>query len=83
MSEWNYTECSKPFASHAEAREFMLARGFAGQVLKRESGGFTAVCPTYPEGFYLDAVNVETINEESFTASSQDKHLTGNECCVE
>ena len=61
MSEWNYTKCAKPFSSVDEAREYMTPRGFEGQILARDSGGYTAVCPTYPEGFYPDAVHVETV----------------------
>lgn len=63
MSEFNYTKCSKPFQSQSEAREFMLEKDFKGQILARENGGFTAVCPTYPEGYYPDAVTVEVIDD--------------------
>jgi hypothetical protein len=62
MSEWNYTKCAQPFTSVEEAREYMISRGFEGQILARDSGGYTAVCPTYPEGFYPDAIPVETIS---------------------
>ena len=48
MSEWNYTKCAKPFSSVDEAREYMISRGFEGQILARDNGGYTAVCPTYP-----------------------------------
>ena len=61
MSEWNYTKCAKPFTSVDEAREYMTSRGFGGQILARDNGGYTAVCPTYPEGFYPDAIRVETV----------------------
>ena len=61
MSEWNYTKCAKPFTSVEEAREYMMSRGFEGQILARDNGGYTAVCPTYPEGFYPDAIRVETV----------------------
>ena len=61
MSEWNYTKCAKPFSSIEQAREYMLSRGFEGQILSRESGGYTAVCPTYPDGYYPDATPVETV----------------------
>ena len=82
MSQWNYTKCAKPFVSQEEAREFMVSKGFAGQILKRESGGFTAVCPTYPEGYYPDAVSVETIDEASLAAPPTDEHLADDECCA-
>jgi hypothetical protein len=61
MSEWNYTKCAKPFESQEEAREFMVSKNFAGHILRRANGGYTAVCPTYPEGYYPDAVAVETV----------------------
>ena len=61
MSEWNYTKCAKPFASVDEAREYMMSCGFEGHILARDNGGYTAVCPTYPEGFYPDAIRVETV----------------------
>lgn len=82
MSEWNYTQCAKPFASQDDAREFMLNKGFAGQILLRDHGGYTAVCPTYPEGYYPDAVSVETIDEEALAAPSQSDHLNDTECCA-
>lgn len=63
MSDWNYTKCAKPFATREEAREFMLKRGFDGHILARDNGCFTAVCPTYPEGYYPDAVLVETVGQ--------------------
>ena len=82
MSEWNYTKCAKPFGSQQEARDFMVSRGFAGQILKRDNGGFTAVCPTYPEGYYPDAVSVETIDEAALAVPSRDEHLADSECCA-
>lgn len=86
MSEWNYTQCAKPFESHQQARAFMLERGFAGQILLRDHGGYTAVCPTYPEGYYPDAISVETITEEAISRPSND-HLVGgpsnaDDCCA-
>ena len=65
MSEWNYTECAKPFTSVDEAREYMMSRGFEGQILARDNGGYTAVCPTYPEVFYPDAIPVETVTGQA------------------
>ena len=59
MSEFNYTTCSKPFTSQDEAREFMRERSFDGWILLRDDGSYTAVCPTYPDGYYPDAVVVE------------------------
>lgn len=65
MSEWNYTKCSKPFTSVEDARNFMVEKNFEGQILAREDGTFTAVCPTYPEGYYPDAVKVEEVKNTS------------------
>ena len=70
MSEFNYTKCSKPFTSQDEAREFMVSRGFGGSVLARADGTFTAVCPTYPDGYYPDAVVVETVAEAAPAAAT-------------
>ncbi|MDR9396552.1 hypothetical protein [Pontimonas sp.] len=77
MSEWNYTKCSKPFGSQQEAKEFMIERNFAGQILLRDNGGYTAVCPTYPEGYYPDAIPVETIDESMLGAPARSDHLVG------
>ena len=57
MSEWNYTKCAKPFTSEEDALEFMVSQSYDGQVLKRNEG-YSAVCPTYPDGFYPDATPV-------------------------
>jgi hypothetical protein len=69
MSEFNYTKCSKPFLSQDQAREFMVSKNFDGTILARSDGTFTAVCPTYPEGYYPDATAVETV-------SASDSHKT-------
>jgi hypothetical protein len=53
--------CTKAFASVDEARDFMLAKDYDGHVLLRGDGTYTAVCPTYPDGFYPDATIVATI----------------------
>ncbi len=85
MSEWNYTKCAKPFESVDQARTFMLERGFAGQILLREHGGYTAVCPTYPEGYYPDAISVETVTESQLASLNSAGHLAGaaiDECCT-
>ena len=85
MSEWNYTKCSKPFESVDQARAFMLEHGFAGQILLRDHGGYTAVCPTYPEGYYPDAVSVATISEYQLSAPATEAHLadpSDDACCV-
>ncbi len=80
MSEWNYTKCSKPFASEDEAREHMLARDFAGWILKRDNG-YAAVCPTYPEGYYPDAVVVAEIENSKKELAKATKGLAQIDCC--
>ena len=77
MSEFNYTKCSKPFQTQVEAREFMLEKDFKGSILAREDGTFTAVCPTYPEGYYPDAVTVEVIDDNTLKTLP----LTSKNCC--
>ena len=64
MSEWNYTKCSKLFESIDEALEYMITNSFDGQVLQRTEG-YSAVCPTYPEGFYPDATPVAVYSPEA------------------
>jgi len=64
MSEWNYTKCTKPFASAEAAESYMVEKDFAGYVLER-SEGFAAVCPAYPEGFYPDAKVVSEVENSS------------------
>jgi hypothetical protein len=80
MSEWNYTKCSKPFVSEEEAREHMLARDFAGWILKRDSG-YAAVCPTYPEGYYPDAVVVAEIENSKNELEKATRGLPQINCC--
>lgn len=79
MSEWNYTKCSKPFESQADAETYMREKDFAGYVLKRLDG-YTAVCPTYPEGYYPDAVAVSEI--ENSQGELRNSHPTATrQCC--
>jgi hypothetical protein len=66
VSEWNYTKCSQGFTTQDEAREFMVKKSFAGHILLRGDGSYTAVCPTYPDGYYPDARTVETMGSEEF-----------------
>ena len=80
MSEWNYTKCSKPFESEAEAIEFMKSRDFAGWVLKRDSG-YAAVCPTYPEGYYPDAVVVAELDNSKRELAKATRGLPLSNCC--
>ena len=91
MSEWNYTKCSKPFESVEDALEFMVSNSFDGQVLVRAEG-FSAVCPTYPDGFYPDAIPVAEYSPK--TGIIRDESLFGmvmtpeelveeeNSCCL-
>ncbi len=74
MSEWNYTKCSKPFETVEDALEFMVSNSFDGQVLERTEG-YSAVCPTYPEGFYPDAKPVAEYSPK--TGVIKDESLFG------
>ena len=74
MSEWNYTKCSKPFNSIKEALDYMITNSFDGQVLER-SNGYSAVCPTYPEGCSPDAFPVAEYSAELGVVT--DKKLFG------
>ncbi|MEY4989915.1 MAG: hypothetical protein RIS08_141 [Actinomycetota bacterium] len=80
MSEWNYTKCSKPFQSEAEAIEYMKSRDFAGWVLKRDSG-YAAVCPTYPEGYYPDAIVVAELDNSKRELAKATRGLPLSNCC--
>ena len=77
MSERNYTKCAKPFTSVEEAREYLQAKDFAGWILQRDEG-YSAVCPTYPEGFYPDAVKVEVVNNSKDEMNQADSAS----CCA-
>jgi hypothetical protein len=79
MSEWNYTKCAKPFDSAQSAKEYLLAKDFAGHILQRENG-YSAVCPTYPEGYYPDAVLVESV-ENSLGELGTESPATTSTCC--
>lgn len=80
MSDWNYTKCSKPFESEEAAREHMLARDFAGWILKRDTG-YAAVCPTYPEGYYPDAVVVAEVENSKKELAKATRGLPLSSCC--
>jgi hypothetical protein len=81
MSEWNYTKCAKPFDKEEDAREYMRSRDLAGWVLKRDVG-FTAVCPTYPEGYYPDATVVaEAENSKNELARAKRQLPISSSCC--
>ena len=79
MSEWNYTKCAKPFTSVEEAREYLQEKDFAGWILQREVG-FSAVCPTYSEGFYPDATVVEEVNNSKNEMGPLPP--SSNSCCA-
>lgn len=80
MSEWNYTKCAKPFTSVDEARDYLTGKDFAGWILKRDNG-YSAVCPTYPEGFYPDAVKVEVVNNSKDEMGSSVAQESAS-CCA-
>lgn len=79
MSEWNYTKCAKPFYSAESAEEYMRSKDFAGYVLQRDNG-FTAVCPTYPEGYYPDATKVLEVENSKNELRAERRSLPVN-CC--
>jgi len=79
MSEWNYTKCAKPFESEAEAREFMESKDFAGFILQR-AHGYTAVCPTYPDGYYPDGVKIAEVENSKEELFAHRRQLPVN-CC--
>ena len=80
MSEWNYTKCAKPFESEAAAREYMIAKDFAGWILKRDNG-YAAVCPTYPDGYYPDAIKVAEIENSKRELGKVTRSLPLQNCC--
>ena len=80
MSEWNYTKCAKPFESQEDAHNYLLAKDFAGYVLKRDAG-YAAVCPTYPEGYYPDAVVVAEVENSKRELEAEKKLLPMQSCC--
>jgi len=61
MSEFDIERCSRAFEDSDDAVEYMTDRGYAGYVLERGDGSITAVCPTYPDGFYPDARIVASV----------------------
>ncbi|MFZ9106245.1 MAG: hypothetical protein ACO2ZT_06280 [Pontimonas sp.] len=79
MSEWNYTKCAKPFESEAEAREYMESNDFAGYILRRDNG-YTAVCLTYPDGYYPDGVKIAEIDNSKAELLAHLRELPVN-CC--
>ncbi len=80
MSEWNYTACSKPFETEEAARDYMVSKDFAGWILKRDSG-YAAVCPTYPQGYYEDAVVVAELENSKRELAKATRGLTIQNCC--
>ena len=80
MSEWNYTKCSKPFQSQQAALDYLQENDFAGLILKR-TRGFAAVCPTYPEGYYPDAVVVAEVENSKRDLAAERKSLPIQNCC--
>ena len=80
VSEWNYTKCSKPFESQQAAVDYLQVKDFAGLILKRTQG-FTAVCPTYPDGYYPDAVVVAEVENSKLDLAAERKSLPIQGCC--
>ena len=80
VSEWNYTKCSKPFESQQAALDYLQEKDFAGLILKRTQG-FAAVCPTYPDGYYPDAVVVAEVENSRLDLAAERKSLPIQGCC--
>lgn len=80
MSEWNYMKCAKPFDSAEAAVNYMKERDFAGFVLKRKVG-YAAVCPTYPDGYYPDAVMVQEVENSKRELAAEGLRLQAPSCC--
>lgn len=80
MSEWNYTKCAKPFESEQDALSYLSEKDFAGFVLKRENG-YAAVCPTYPDGYYPDAVVVAEVENSKQALAKEMRSLKIQGCC--
>ena len=80
MSEWIYTKCSKPFQSQQAALDYLQEKDFAGLILKRAQG-YAAVCPTYPEGYYPDAVVVAEVENSKRDLAAERKKLPIQVCC--
>ncbi len=80
MSEWNYTKCAKPFETEEAALKYMEEKDFAGFVLRRDNG-YTAVCPTYPDGFYPDAVMVAERENSKLDLSQARRSNSKSSCC--
>ena len=80
MSEWNYTKCSKPFESEQAALDYMREKDFAGLVLRRDEG-YAAVCPTYPDGYYPDAVVIAEVENSKAELAAERKSLPIQNCC--
>jgi len=57
----------------------MESKDFAGYILQREAG-FTAVCPTYPEGYYPDATKVAEIDNSKAELLAYRRQLPVS-CC--
>lgn len=71
VAAFDVDRCTKAFRSVDEARDFMVAKHYDGHVLLRGDGTFTAVCPTYPDGFYPDATIVATVSFPAPDASGE------------
>ena len=80
MSDWNYIECARPFETEEAAIAYMRERDFAGYVLKRDHG-FTAVCPTYPEGYYPDAKILTEIENSKLELRAAKRSLPQSSSC--
>ena len=73
ITNWNVSKCAESFDSYEESLSYMSSHSFDGMILEREDGTFSAVCPTYPDGFYPDAKIIKKVSY----SESQDA------CCPE
>jgi len=80
MSEWNYTKCAKPFETETDAHNYLLEKDFAGYVLKRDNG-YAAVCPTYPDGYYPDAVVIAEVENSKKELAAEKNSIPIQSCC--
>ena len=76
-TNWNVAKCTESFDSCEEALSYMSSHSFDGMILEREDDTFTAVCPTYPDGFYPDAKIIKKVSYSESHSKSQDN------CCPE
>lgn len=58
----------------------MFEKDFAGHILKRETG-YSAVCPTYPDGYYPDAELIESRDNAAGELLAWNQSLKASSTC--